>query len=410
MNEAGEADAAEKLLRDYLALGENFLDPFEPEIQMERIQLAELLLKQERLDTAAAELEAALAVLRKRLADPSDHPMDPSELNALSQVAYNLARQQFNTDPKSPQAGKLFQETLQLVGEGIAALPDNASLLVQHAWSLDSMARLVIRFDRRQEAIEATEQGVAILRRVVDENPDEASFKVDLAGLTCNRGIKLDASQHAQRRAAFEKAIELLQDALRKNPGDRRGLQFLGINADNLYEELLALGDDEAHRRLCVLLADALRPDSQSDIALRMAKICLSRADVDIDHAKLLKIVEKAVSNRRESHSNRVLLGIAQYRAGEDREAVATFEEDSKLRNPSPFYEAIEDAYRALALDRLQETSAAEKVRDEAVARFAKLARKPPGGRPALRDLERMEWKLVDRELEQAFANSGQTE
>jgi tetratricopeptide (TPR) repeat protein len=194
-----------------------------------------------------------------------------------------------------------IEEAVAIRREVAAARPD--AFRPDLADSLNKQAVRLSALGRREEALAAIEGAVAIRRELAGARPD--AFRPDLAGSLNNQSICLsDLGQREEALAAIEEAVAIYQEVAAARP-DR----FRPRLADSLNNRALRLSDlgrreealtaiEEAvaiRRELAGARPDAFRPDLATSLNNRAQRLSdLGRQE------EALTAIEEAVAIRRE--------------------------------------------------------------------------------------------------------------
>jgi tetratricopeptide (TPR) repeat protein len=252
------------------------------------------------------------------------------------------------------------------------------------------------QLDQTDEARKSYDQLVAEMRHWMDQRyadgPDSWSITLGATGiwpvscwdwLECEHymrevadtlGIEppeVDARSHVLRARAFaglrrsSNAVDEYDDALRHMPNDiqvqleshrARALYLVHLKdyraaADEFGKAsalepddarlldaeaitLAATGEMDGYRQACAKMMDRFDSSSDSDAANEVTHACVIRPDALPDMNRLIPLARVAATHYVGSVR---MLGSAQYRAGQYREAIESFEEAAKLGRVTPF-------------------------------------------------------------------------
>jgi tetratricopeptide (TPR) repeat protein/tRNA A-37 threonylcarbamoyl transferase component Bud32 len=265
---------------------------------------------------------------------------------------------------RGPQAEAAVREALAIYQRLIARGHMKGYIERYAARNRVTLARALAARGEAKQAEQSARKAVGLLDRLVEDWPELPLARVDLAmtlgylaGLLKGAGRRPE-SEDARRRAI--RHFETLRAAFPRSPQYRRSLVFhytelvlllyeLGrqTEAAEPYRKVLEVGEegDGANNLLAWFLATAPGP------GLR-------------DAARAVRLAKKAVAARPQSGEYRNTLGVAHYRNGDDRAAVAELEAAMRLRAGGDSFDWF---FLAMAHARLGERDKARAWFDRAV-------------------------------------------
>ncbi len=255
-----------------------------------------------------------------------------------------------------------------------------------------NLGRVLAAAGKAREAERAYRRGVDLLDRVIEEFPEGVHPRIDLARslpFLAELLKNLDRSQEAlEIRQRVTAIYEKLRAGSPDDPEHRRNLmlsylhlacQLHGLGrpseAAEPYQRALAMeeGDPAVNNELAWFLVMGPEP-------------CLR------DAARALRLAQKVVTARPDSADYRNTLGVAYYRSGNDKAAIAALEQAMAMRSGGTAFDwfflamahyRLGDRARAHALfDRSVEWMARRKPHDDELCRIRAEARVLLAGQP----------------------------
>jgi tetratricopeptide (TPR) repeat protein len=315
-----------------------------------------------------------------------DAPGDAGYQMTLANTLLNLAVVLSRRDDAEELEG-LHRRALQLNQDAVAAAPDKAEFQAELALALESQGMFLLDTEQVAAAEGALRKALAIRQQLFVSGCLGRSEDRYLARVYANLGRVLAAAdQTAEAERSYRAAAELLEALVKEfpdRPFARKNLaEALGDLADLLkspgrqgeveelrrrvirhYEILTAdFREDPSNRRNLVqshalfglLLCEtgrcaagaeqyrqALKVDPASAAAHNhLAWFLATAAEPGLrDAAEAVRLARKAVAAEPKSGSYRKTLGVAHYRNGDDKGAVAELEESMRLRGGGDSYD-----------------------------------------------------------------------
>jgi len=361
LREQGKLDEARKLDEQTLEIRRRTLGPDHPDTVKSMRQVAYSLYKQGKMDEARKLYEQTLEIRRRTLG-----PEHPDTLASMRQVADML-----NKLDKLDEVIALYKQTLEVVqptaanknmiagvsidfAEFLATLPDAAprdfpraielaqkavALVPENATYWDKLGMVYYRAGDRKGSIAAREKASALLmeqaQKAVALGPDNAMNWKTL-GLAYPR-----AGRWTECIGALEKALALLE------PGDEdsslQGLQTEQAKTKERTKDLNSIA--VACNNLAWYLATV------PDLQLR-------------NIPRAIELAQRAVNLKHDRASDWNTLGVAYYRAGKWKEAIAALEKSLAFKAGTEGFDWI---FLAMAHQQLGENDKARAWYDKAV-------------------------------------------
>ncbi|MEX2114277.1 MAG: protein kinase [Pirellulales bacterium] len=288
----------------------------------------------------AGEYEVAIARCRQSLA--IDMPEFPQQLNyPILALAYHELGKEDEAKAALKQAAEAMQEwTRQRYEDG----PDSwvVSLGAAAIWPVSCWDWLEFEIyfreahaalglgpledDPRWTVLRA--RALAGLRRL---DVADAEYGVALRVLPDDLQVRLEAHRnrayYLARLKDFRGSAEEFAKASQVNPDDCRLIAFRALTQ-------LAVGDNEDYCRTCAEMMNRFGDTRDLSVAHELVVACTLHPDALPDMRPLLNVGRLAATKYVGSVR---ILGAAHYRAGEFAEALACFEEASKINPPGPW-------------------------------------------------------------------------
>jgi tetratricopeptide (TPR) repeat protein len=328
MQEAREAyDQATRLHEDLLRDS-----PDEPRY---RVALANTLLNTTNLLSQRAQQEELESLYRRvlELEREAVRAM-PDRLEFRTELALTLEAQGFfflNTG-RVHQAEAAVREALELHQRLLAQGHAHGPIQRYTARSFASLARVLAAAGRTQEAEQAYQQAVTLLEPLVGELPESMLCRGDLAQTLTNLANLF--KETLRRQGAADTYRRVIQHCEILRTGFPENSQYLRLLVDSyleLVELLWQLGRQseaaEPYRKL-------LEIDSEdAGINNNRAWFLVTTPEPRLrDPSLAVRLAQKAVSAKPKSGNCRNTLGVALYRRGDDKAAIAELEEAMRLR------------------------------------------------------------------------------
>jgi serine/threonine protein kinase/Flp pilus assembly protein TadD len=321
--EQGERDQARKLLEENLAVRLRILGPEHPDTLRSKSNLADKLWGLGKLPEAHKLLEECLPLQTRRLG--KEHP---DTLDSMTNLANVL-----NGENKAEEAQKLHEEVLA-VWKQIRGPEHPSTLRAVHNVATD-----LATHGKLEEGRKLHESNLTLFKRVCGpEHPDT------LESMFCVATALLQEDKLEEARKIYEETIALQTRVFGaghpKTLGSINNLVILlvklgeRLDAEGRYQEA-----EQAFRRTLALLEQlaASFPNSPKHLnALvscqgRLAMFLLSCPDLKLRNAQeATALAQKAVERVPDYRDGWIVLGMAQYRAGNWKAAVKTLEESQK--------------------------------------------------------------------------------
>jgi serine/threonine protein kinase/Flp pilus assembly protein TadD len=220
-----------------------------------------------------------------------------------------------------------------------------------------------------------TAQAVRLFQEHVDESSADPGVRYDTACIYLAIGsLHSGQGDHHATLAAFEKAATILEELTLDSPNDAKIWMQLGRVHFHLGDELASLGrmpeSAREFRRLVDAFSHAFRVDPSDSRALNSPAWHLAtwRVASARDPARAVALASKAVALRPEVGGAWNTLGVAQYRTGDWRAAVASLTKSISLRQGGNSFDWF---FLAMARWQLGDKEEARRWYDKAV-RWAK--------------------------------------
>ena len=198
--------------------------------------------------------------------------LGPEIGDPVGSVAANVLSETPDADTARVVYDRVGESTVslrELAAAATAILRDNTTDDAERAIYANNLSNRLSALGRREAALAAVEEAVAIRRGLADTRPD--AFRPDLAGSLNNLGIRLsDLGRREAALAVVEEAVKLYRGLADARPDAFR--PDLAMSLNNLSNRLSALGRREAAlaaveeavailRELADARPDAFRPD-----------------------------------------------------------------------------------------------------------------------------------------------------
>ena len=326
---------------------------------------------------------------------------NPANADILSKLVLAVDQLRLTLRASSADVSVTLEKAVDSLESATALVSDSQAIRQEQAWVYSDLSDARVKAGKLADAIDASTKGLTIAEMLVAHHPDNLEFKVDLAGITCNRGNLESENQHERKRESYEKAVAILAGVLTEQPGNERAKRYLAINCDNLIKELLALADLDACRLVCAKLLQHAANSNDANVAWRVAYNGALIPESGIPSDILIRNAQ-LITEKTSKAQDWDALGMAHYRAGAYAEALRDFDKAAELATKKP--DAKRLAFRALALFKSGDKKQAKKQRDDAVALVERLSQeKTDKGLPKLGWVSAVRWKLIKQELDTLF-------
>jgi tetratricopeptide (TPR) repeat protein/tRNA A-37 threonylcarbamoyl transferase component Bud32 len=232
------------------------------------------------------------------------------------------------------------------------------------ARSFACLGRVLAATGRADEAEKSYREAVSLLDRSMDESPESALYQAALAQTLAALANLLDQPGRRQETADIHRRVIRLYEKLKADfPENSRYRRNLAQSYLELARLLCELGQPteaaEPYRK--ALEMDSDDPDLNNNLAWFLA----TRVAPPLrDPARAVRLAKKAVAARPRSGDYRNTLGVALYRNGDDRAALAELETSMSLRDGGDSFDWF---FLAMAHWRLGERDKAQTWFDRAV-------------------------------------------
>jgi len=319
----------------------------------------------------------------------------------------------------SPQEGeKRYRQALATFEKLGADLPDQPSSRAESGWACRNLARLLVRLpDRSHDALEMHTRDVSTFEKLAADFPDNPSWPEHVAHGHRERGFDLwDIKQPQEAEMSFREAIKVLETSSAKFPNAVPSYSALLADTYAVLARWLAAGgrQDEAERvlrqSLDILEKVASQPNKASSRALAGCYINVARALLATnqsgeatkaygkalelaprsapihnhlawllatcpepkfrDPKRAVELANKAVELEPKDGNHWNTLGVAQYRAGDWKAAIAALEKSNELLKGNDL--SFNAFFLAMAHWQLGNKDEARKWYDQAVGWMAK--------------------------------------
>jgi serine/threonine protein kinase/tetratricopeptide (TPR) repeat protein len=360
-------------------------------------------------------------------------PKEAGDRNNLGTLYHNLGnlRQRYRNFKGSAEA---YAQSLDLRRQLMDDFPKNPRYRREFANTQNEMGLMLRKTGQGKEAEARFLEAHRRRQQLVDEFPDVPDYQTELGTTLNNLGlVEYDRKELAKARGLLEQAIRVQRDALKTDEKNPRYRDYLRGSYRTLSEILLTARDrtatatllsdvepllegwqDSSHFarqwRRCARLAekDAKLHDKERqalvqvciDRAQRLVRAGVKRAAGDAagltrlafdlvndpepsfrDPALAVPLAKQAVALEPKSGFAWLTLGMAHYRAGAPREAVAALTRSVELREGGNAFDWL---YLAMAHHRLGERNKARPWFDRATAYLAKRPQATEAGLPQL--------------------------
>ncbi len=215
----GNDEIAEAAYRDAIAIQESLVNEA-PDDLFSRADLAKtqeqlgiLLKKRNRFDDAKALLEAAVDSRENALADD---PEEPSRQRDLASATYQLGALLARTVGNDQPAEARYETAIDLQRQVLRAFREPLTLQEAQrelARFLNNNGLLLQRQGRTEEAAESFDEAIRLQRQLVQEEPDVARYRRELARTINNRHRQYLERAAIEGTHVFQEAIVAYQEA-----------------------------------------------------------------------------------------------------------------------------------------------------------------------------------------------------
>jgi tetratricopeptide (TPR) repeat protein len=258
-------------------------------------------------------------------------PDDPA-FNAELALALGDQGMFFLEAGRGPQAEAVVRESVQIYRRVLAGDQLKGSIERYAARGLVNLGRVLAAAGQAREAEHRFREAVSLLDRSVQQSPESVYPRMDLARMLPHLAHLLKDLGRWDEAAEIRRRVIRLYETLKANfaedPGHRRNLVVSYMELARLLCEAGRRNDAaEPYRQALELEEDD--PSVNNDLAWYLAtspEPCLR------DAARAVRLAQKAVTAGPESAIYRNTLGVACYRSGDDRAAVAELEKSMSMR------------------------------------------------------------------------------
>lgn len=233
--------------------------------------------------------------------------------------------------PVLPTPEQTLREKLVLSDGFSLDYPNNRQLLFQAANVRNELAIFLVGHDKSNEAEPIFRKGLAMFEKLVGRYPNDSLFQSMVGGILHNLAmIDGNRGNYNLAKKLYEKALEHHRIAIAADAENKQYREFLRNSHHALAEILIWQGEHKtAMRNIC--RAFELDPDADF-IAHHLAWYLVTCADVTLrDPARALELVNKLIAKTPTKYEYYHTLGMAQYRLGNCKEAVAAIEKSIEL-------------------------------------------------------------------------------
>jgi tetratricopeptide (TPR) repeat protein len=332
------------------------------EMARTQLALAAVLKKLGRSQEAKEVCDGLFAVYEKLIAQPAKTSED---LKAMADVYQNLGNLSWGNN-QTREAEDAYRKSIGVFEKLVAEHPGQPSYRAELAWRYRTLARHLVKLpDRSREALEMRVRDVSIFKKLAAEFPDNPAWPEQLAHGQRERGFDLRGMKQPQEAEdSFREAIKVLERSAAQFPkavpshkdllADTYGVLALLLSANGRPEET------EALYRKCLELAPQ-NANGHNNFAWFLA----TWPDPKFrDSAVAVAEAKTAVELGPNAGTHWNTLGVAQYRAGDWKAAVAGLEKSMERRKGGDSFDWF---FLAMARWNLGQKADARKWYDQAV-------------------------------------------
>jgi len=233
---------------------------------------------------------------------------------------------------RGSQAEAAIREALEIHQKVLASGRLKASVERYVARNFVNLGRVLLAAGRAQEADQSYRKAVNLLDRLAKDVPDSVYPRAELARTLAGLADLLTGTGRRQEAEAIRRRVIQLDETLKANfPEDPEHRRNLVVSYLELAGLLCALGRQteaaEPYRKALALEEDD--PAVNNDLAWFLATSPEPRLR---DAPRAVRLAKKVVTARPESANYRNTLGVAYYRNGDDRAAVAELETAMRMQ------------------------------------------------------------------------------
>ncbi len=365
LRDLGETAGAREYYQLSKQLHEELLADFPGDAHY-RMALANTLLNMVNVVTQGGQIEERLPIFQRAIQLlQSALEIDPNDLLLQTELALGLETegQYFQATGRLAQAEEAIRQALVVHDRLISGGRLKGTVERYKARSLACLARVLAAGNRTTEGEETFQSAVKILERSVEEAPTMGARRAELAqtlvGLAnfFKESGRKDKFEEVRLQAVSQ--FEKLREDYPENPTYRLGLVRGYLDLSELLSELGRQGEADEYFRKAL----TVKPDN-SEINNSLAWFQLKMPESPFrDTAMCVRLAKKAVAARPQNGGYHNTLGVALYRSGDDRAAIAELEVAMRLRNGGDSFDWF---FLAMAYDRLGEVDKARTWFDRA--------------------------------------------
>jgi tetratricopeptide (TPR) repeat protein len=226
------------------------------------------------------------------------------------------------------------------------------------------LARALAAAGQTEKAEQSYREALKLQDPLVKGLPESPSHRTELAATLVGLADLLkDPSRQSEVEAIRRRAIrqyQLLAAHFRADPGNRRNLLQTSIRLGNVLWQVGRYAEAAEQYRQALKL-DPESPSASNNLAWFLATGPEARS---LDAGEAVRLAQKAVTARPKSGNYWNTLGVARYRTGDDKGAVAALQRAMRLRQGG---DSLDGFFLALAHCRLGDHDQARKWFDRAV-------------------------------------------
>jgi serine/threonine protein kinase/tetratricopeptide (TPR) repeat protein len=209
----------------------------------------------------------------------ADHDTRPAALVGLANANFELAATTAEIG-SIPDAIESYTQSVAILQRVVSEDP---TLTVYLAHSLNNIGNLLSKTGRVVDALESYKRALEIRERLVREHPTVTKFQVDLAGNLNNVGLMLGATGHAaEALEPFQRTLEIFERLVSENPAVTEYQSDLAKSLNNIGGLLREAGNAaealESYKRALEISERLVREhpavtEYQSDLAKSLNNI-----------------------------------------------------------------------------------------------------------------------------------------
>jgi tetratricopeptide (TPR) repeat protein len=266
-------------------------------------QLAQITAQVGSRTEALAVHQKALAI-RRELAAAADADVE-TRLDVARSVGSVGAILFFSGDAEAALA--CFMEQQSVAAALDAQSPSKAAQVVLAKGSTNAAGALQF-LEKPNEALAANGKAAALLRKLLEDDPDSTELQFDLGFILCARGYLLwETGKWAEDFAAMEEARVILEKLVKENPAVPRFQRALAHTYNNVGSDSIdelkpieALASVEKARAVSQGLVDAYPAASQFQLGLASNHMLIGQALADVAKPiEAMTFLEKASASYR---------------------------------------------------------------------------------------------------------------